>query len=120
MKRLLLVLLPNIASAHPCPPGTTHHEGMENSESSRTAHWCWNAGTHGYKAGQLDGAFTQQYASGNKLRTGSYRAGKKHGTWKVWYEKGQRQAEYEYADDKLVKSREWTRRGEELGGFKPL
>jgi antitoxin component YwqK of YwqJK toxin-antitoxin module len=74
---ILLVAITGTAGAHPCPPGATHHEGREDTESSRDAHWCWNA--------KRTIVGTYQAFAGTQLQLeGNYVAGKRDGTWTEW------------------------------------
>lgn len=53
---------------------------MENSESSRDAHWCWNA--------KQIVVGTYQVFSGNLQVEGTYVDGKRDGTWTEWDHNG--------------------------------
>jgi antitoxin component YwqK of YwqJK toxin-antitoxin module len=72
------------AAAHTCPAGSEHVEGMEHTESSRTAHWC--------VAGDKANGPYEVYGPRLEVR-GEYVGGKRDGLWTEWYDSGVRKTE---------------------------
>jgi len=50
----------------------------------------------------MDGIVTYWYETGEKEYEGTYKDGKREGTWTEWYENGNKMEEINYTDDKSI------------------
>lgn len=66
------------------------------------------------KDGMQDGLATDWYLNGQKKSEGNWKNGKAEGLVTSWHENGQKANEVIFKDDKLVSSRFWNSKGEEV------
>ena len=63
------------------------------------------------------GRAVEKFKKGQKSGEATFKDGKAHGPWTMWYENGQKKEEATWKDGKWISLKEWGRDGNLTSGF---